>query len=226
MAATTIPASNLEFLAQLRENNDRDWFEANKDWYQREHKTVKEFMKNLQMRLQEHDLVDNMKLFRIYRDVRFSKDKSPYKAYWSCGYHRGTEQLRGGYYISISPEETYVGGGFYDPNRDDLELIRKKIDRDTDTFRAIIEDPTFKKYFGEIQGDQVKTAPRGYTLDNPAIDLLRYKQFIIRRIFTPEETLAPDFIDQVDETYRAMRPFFNHMTDVLTTDMNGVPLYE
>lgn len=92
--------------------------------------------------------------------------------------------------------------------------------------RKIINSKAFKSTFGELKGDQVKTAPQGYKKDDPAIDLLRYKQFLISKEFTDAEVLAPDFCDQVVATFKAMRPFFDYMSYILTTDENGEPLYK
>jgi len=139
---------------------------------------------------------------------------------------RETQKLRGGYYFSFSLGQSIVGGGFYHPNKEDLKLIRDKIAVDDQPLREIIANPSFQKFFGELKGQRVKTAPKGFSKDHPTIDLIRHKQFVVRRIFTAEEVLAENFLDQMTDTYLAIRPFFDYMSEVLTTDMNGAPLYE
>ena len=225
MAITRIPTSTFTFFNELKHNNNRDWFNGNKDRYKEEHQTVKGFISSLVDQMNTHDVIESHKLFRIYRDVRFSKDKTPYKTHWSASFTREGVYRRGGYYLAIGPGNTFVGGGFYNPNKEDLALIRKKIDQEPDQWRKVLEDPDFLKTFGELQGETVKTAPKGYTKDHPAIDLLRYKQMYVFRHFSDEEATSSDFLAQANETFKALRPFFDHMTDVLTTDMNGVPMY-
>ena len=165
-------------------------------------------------------------LFRIYRDVRFSKDKSPYKTYFSGSLKRATEHLRGGYYYHIEPGNSFIGGGFWRPNSADLKRIRQEIAADPDSLRKIIRTKRFKDTFGSLKGDQVKTAPQGYSKDHPAIGLLRYKQYLLIRPFTDVEILDPSFLSKTVKTFKNMRPFFDYMSDVLTTDSNGRPLFD
>ncbi len=224
---TKISKANLDFLKDIKENNNREWFAENKDRYETAHENMKEFANAILVRMQAHDDIERLKLYRIYRDVRFSKDKSPYKYYWWAGLRRATAQLRGGYVFSIEPNgESVVGGGFYSPNKEDLKLIRDKIAVDDEPLRKILANKTFKKYFGTLQGNQLKTAPRGYEKDHPAIDLLRYKQFYVHRSFSDASVLRKDYVDKVVETFLALRPYFDHMSEVLTTDMNGEPMYD
>jgi uncharacterized protein (TIGR02453 family) len=221
-----IKASNLNFLKDLEKNNNRDWFTENKTRYQSEHQEIIEFADALLVKMNEHDVIETpsgkKSLFRIYRDVRFSKDKSPYKTHWAGGFTRATAARRGGYYFHIKPgDQSFIGGGFWAPNKEDLLRIREEIATDSSELREIIADPTFVKMFKKLDGDQLKTAPKGFDKDHPDIDLLRYKQFIFMRNLTDEEVLSPDFIDTLNDTFKAMRPFFDYMSDVLTTDSNG-----
>ena len=170
------------------------------------------------------DNIEKQKLHRIYRDVRFSKDKTPYKPALSGSMSRATKWLRGGYYFHIEPENTFVGGGFWGPNSADLARIRQEIAAYDEPLRAIIADDDFKKYFGSLVGDKVKTAPKGYSKTHPAIDLLRHKQFLVMRKFTDQEALKHNFLTEVVNTFMAMRPFFDYMSEVVTTDENGVPI--
>lgn len=223
---TQIPASSLTFLKDLKKNNNRDWFTENKKHYQAEHEHIISFADALLLKMNEHDVIETptgkKSLFRIYRDVRFSKDKSPYKTNWAGGFTRATKARRGGYYFHIQPDgQSFIGGGFWAPNKEDLLRIREEIATDASELREILADPTFISTFGELQGEQLKTAPKGFPKDHPDIDLLRYKQFIFSKNFSDKEVIAPDFLDRVNDTFKAMRPFFDFMSDVLTTDSNG-----
>ncbi len=218
---TTIEKSTFAFLKKLKENNNRDWFTENKPQFQIEQNKTKEFYKTLMERLKLHDSIDAFKFFRIYRDVRFSKDKTPYKIHFSGSFSRATKRLRGGYYVHISPEGSFLAGGFWEPNKEDLLRIRKEFEMDTSEIRAILRNKTFVKHFGKLQGESLKTAPRGFDKEHEDIDLIRMKQFIVVRNFSEKEVLAPNFLDELDESFKAMRPYFNYMSEILTTDLNG-----
>lgn len=228
---TQLAKHNLTFLEDLKKNNNRDWFQANKPVYEKNHKELIAFADEVLAKLNEHDVIETesgkKSLFRIYRDVRFSKDKSPYKTHWSGGFKRAGKLLRGGYYFHVQPGgNSMVGGGFWGPNKEDLQRIREEIATDASELREILADKTFVDTFGTLDGEQLKRAPKGFNPDHKDIDLLRYKQFIFSRSFTDKEVLAPDFTDKLDHAFQAMRPFFDFMSDVLTTDSNGVPLYD
>ena len=127
--------------------------------------------------------------------------------------------------MQIKPGETLLGGGFWQPEKEDLLRIRKEIELDATEFREILNDSTFKKCFGGIfEGDELKSAPRGFDKDHPDIDLLRKKGFIAVRKFTDKEVLSKDFLNDLDSSFRALRPFFNLFSDVLTTNLNGETL--
>lgn len=218
---TLISKATLDFLKDLKANNDRDWFADHKATFEKEQKIVKKFYESLQNKLKEHDEIEGMKIFRIYRDVRFSKDKTPYKPHFAGDFRRATNKLRGGYYLRIRPGESFLAGGFWEPNKEDLLRIRKEFQMDASEIRAIVNDKIFKQHFGKLQGDSLKTAPRGFDKTQPNLDLINLKQFLVMREFTDEEVLSPNFIDEINSSYKAMRPFFDYMSDVLTTDLNG-----
>lgn len=224
---TSIPASTLDFLKELHQNNDRDWFAKHKPRYQDELVHMKEFAEVLLDEMSKIDHIEKIRVHRIYRDVRFSKNKLPYKSHFGGGLNRATAKLRGGYYFHIQPnDQSFVAGGFWGPNGPDLKRIREEIAIDDQPLRKILANRTFKKFFGELNGEAVKTAPRGFAKDHPAIDLLRLKQFRVRRTFTDEEIQDPKFLKEVVKTYKAMHPFFNYMSEVLTTDSNGISLVD
>ena len=222
----SISVTTLEFLKGLKKNNTREWFNEHKPAFQVEQVKAKEFYNALMEKLNSHDDIEKLKIFRIYRDVRFSKDKTPYKPHFAGNFVRGTKRLRGGYYLRIRPGESFLAGGFWEPNKEDLLRIRKEFEMDASEIREIIEHKIFVKHFGKIQGSSLKTAPRDFDKEHPAIDLIRMKQFIVTREFTDEEVLAPNFLQEIDTSYKAMRPFFNYMSEILTTDLNGVSIID
>jgi len=223
---TIVQQSTFNFLKDIEKNNNREWFTANKPIYVEEQKKLLSFYTALEEKLNEHDTIEKLKMFRIYRDVRFSKNKTPYKTNMSGHFVRATNRLRGGYYLEIRPGASFVAGGFWAPNKEDLLRIRKEFELDGFEIREILKDKNFKDNFGELRGDGVKSAPRGFAKDHENIDLIRKKQFILVRNFTDKEVLSQGFLDQVNDTFVAMRPFLNLMSSILTTDLNGESLFE
>lgn len=210
-----------QFLNELKANNTREWFNAHKPTFTTYQNEVKAFYQEVEDRLAQTDIIERHKVFRIYRDVRFSKDKTPYKSRFAGYFIRGTQELRGGYYLNIEPGNSIAGGGFYGPEADDLKRIRKEFEQDDSEIRAILNEPSFKKLFGSLQGQELKSAPRGFNSEHPAIDLIRKKQFYMIRNFTDKEVQSAEFGDMVLETYQTIRPFFDYMSSVLTTNMDG-----
>lgn len=226
----SISKENLAFLQLLGKNNNRDWFHAHKSEYVKHHENAIAFADSVLEKMNGHDNIETLSgkksLFRIYRDVRFSKDKSPYKTHWGGGLNRATKQLRGGYYFHIQPGgQSFVGGGFWAPNKDDLFRIREEIASDAEELRAIINSKEIQTTFGALYGEQLKTAPKGFDKDHPDIDLLRFKQFVFIKKFSDEEVLQAQFDAVVNETFKKLRPFLDLMSNVLTTDSNGSPLF-
>lgn len=222
----TISKSTLDFLKELNQNNNREWFAENKSTFEAEQKKVKGFFNFVMEQLKVSDLIENMKIFRIYRDVRFSTDKTPFKSHFGGRFTRATNKLRGGYYLHIGSGESFLAGGFWEPNKEDLARIRKEFETDATEIREIVNTPDFKKHFGKLQGEAVKSAPRGFDKNHPNIDLIRLKQFIVTRTFTDDEVLAPNFLKEVTASFVAMRPYLDYMSDVLTTDLNGISLVD
>lgn len=223
---------NFDFLIELEKNNNRDWFTENKPRYEKNHQDIIAFADKLLTEMNQHDTIETpsgkKSLFRIYRDVRFSKDKSPYKTHWSGSFSRATKLLRGGYYFHIQPGgNSFIGGGFWNPNKEDLQRIREDIATDDSEMRSILADKEFVTTFGglSVHSEQLKTAPKGFDKEHPAVDLLRYKQFVVGTNFTDEQVLSEDFYQLANDTFKKMRPFFDYMSEVLTTDSNGTPLF-
>lgn len=223
---TIIPQSGFNFLKKLKKNNNRDWFNANKDIYLKELEHIELFASELLSELNKHDVIETpsgkKSLHRIYRDIRFSKEKTPYKTNWSGSFRREGKQRRGGYYFHIESGNSFIAGGFWGPSPDDLKRIREDIAYDPMPIRKILKNKHFITMFGTLQGEQIKTAPKGFEPNDPAIDLLRYKQFLAIRYFTDKEVLNPDFSKEAAKTFLNMRPFFDYMSEVLSSDTNGI----
>lgn len=221
-----IPASSLEFLKTLKANNNREWFNANKEVFLVEQENIEVFAGALLAELNTQDVIETASgknsLSRIYRDTRFSKEKIPYKHYFNGHFSRAGKHRRGGYYFRIEPGNTIIAGGFQNPNPQDLKRIREEIAADPAALREILLSKTFTETFSNLKGEQVKTAPKGFAADHEAIDLLRYKQFLLVKRFTDKEVLSPDFVKDAAGAYRQMLPFFDYMSDILTSDSNGL----
>lgn len=224
MADTVITKDTLRFLNELKINNNREWFEQNKSEFKSLETVVKRFYNSLMDKMKEHDEIEKLKMFRIYRDVRFSKDKTPYKSHFAGSFSRAGAKLRGGYYLQIRPGGSFIAAGFWEPNKEDLLRIRKELELDATALRELINKPSFKNTWGELVGDEVKTAPKGFSKDDPNIDLIRKKAFIFVRNFTDKEVLNKDFIVEVNKSFKEIRPYFNLMSEILTTNLNGESL--
>ncbi len=226
MEHPVITTASLDFLKKLQKNNNRDWFTENKATFKTHENTIKTFYNALLEKLNQHDEIEKMKMFRIYRDVRFSKDKTPYKTHFAGSFSRAGASRRGGYYLRVKPGETFIATGFWEPNKEDLFRIRKEFELDADEFRNTISSPVFKSIWGELQGEGVKTAPKGFDKEHPNIDLIKRKQFIFIRNFADKEVLSSTFLDEVNHSFRAIRPYFDLMSSILTTNLNGESLID
>ena len=216
----------MDFLTLLAENNNREWFAENKQKFQEIENIARTFFNEMGTELQKRDSIEGVQVYRIYRDVRFSKDKSPYKKYLGAWYSRTKPFYRGSYYLHLEPGNSFIEGGFWNPNADDLKRIRKEFELDDSEIRTIIRTPNFVKYFNGIDGEELKSAPKDFDKAHKAIDLIRKKQFLIVRRFTDTEILDKDFKKEVLKTFTAMRPYFDYMSDVLTTNLNGESIIE
>lgn len=210
------------FLNQLQENNHRDWFNDHKNTFKKLEKSFKQNVEELLVKMRVHDDIEASKVFRIYRDVRFSKNKQPYKTHFSAAFMRRKPHLRGGYYLHLEPDnKSFLGVGFWDPNAEDLLRIRKELEMDAEEFKSVINQSELKRVWGNLEGESLKTAPRDFDKNHPDIGLIRMKQFIFTKYFSDDEVFQDNFLEQVDNSFKAIRPFFDLMSDVLTTNLNG-----
>ena len=210
-----IAQSTFDFLKELRRNNNRDWFKKNKGRYEEAKLQMESFVDDLIKEVSKFDPsiahhTGKSCLFRIYRDVRFSKDKSPYKTHFGAhitGAAKKSEiHSRAGYYLHIGPGESMLAGGAYVPQGAWLKGIRQEIATNPKAFKKIIQSASFKKYFGSIEGEQLKTAPKGYPKDHPEIELLRYKSFLATHHCRDEEVTSKGFLKHCGKVYKALFP--------------------
>ena len=227
MSRPVITKEVIPFLNRLKKNNNREWFTEHKKEFKSIETDVKEFYNSLMEGMKAHDEIEKLKMFRIYRDVRFSKDKTPYQPHFAGSFSRSGARLRGGYYLRIRPGgESFMACGFWQPEKEDLLRIRKELELDVTEFNKIMNNKTFKNAWGELKGEELKTAPKGFDKEHPNIDLIRKKAYIFTHEFSDKEVVASGFFDDVSTRFKAIRPFFNLMSDILTTDLNGESLLD
>lgn len=210
----------LDFIKKLEKNNNREWFVENKKSFEEAKEVAAGLFNAVYNELKPADHLEPLKIYRIYRDVRFSADKTPYKNHISMYMGRLQPDYRGGYYLHIEPGKSFIGVGFFDPNKEDLLRIRKEIELD-DELETILNSKDIKTTFGTLEGDEVKTAPKGFDKTHERIALLKKKQFLLIHKFTDKEVLSPDFYKEAAKVFKKSRPFVDYMTDVLLTNLNG-----
>lgn len=211
-----------DFLSNLDKNNNREWFDKNRDTYK---KTQQQFLQITEILINEIRAFDSTVpfqdpkkcVFRIFRDVRFSNDKRPYKSNYGTFIARdGRKGGNPGYYFHIQPGASFMGGGIYMPESDKLRAIRTAIYENTTDFLEILEDPEFKARFELFGDDKLKTAPKGFPKDFEHIELLRYKSYAPFRNISDAELFSPDIIDNMVDNFRHLalfNQFLNHAID-------------
>jgi uncharacterized protein (TIGR02453 family) len=220
-----IPISTLTFLENLQANNNREWFYANKKSYDAVKSNFEESIQELIHSIGEFENMTGVQVkncnYRIARDVRFSKNKDPYKNWLSASFSEGGRKSgRMDFYLHVQPNnESFLGGGMYSPEGDQLAKLRQEIDYNAQQLKSIIFEPNFVKTFGEMEGESVKSSPKGYDKDHPEIELLRQKQMFFWHKFTDEEVCSPDFVKKVTETCRTLKPFLDFLNVVFFEDV-------
>lgn len=219
-----INQTTLDFLTNLQQNNNRDWFLNNKDRYDAVRENVLDFTNAVIKELSKIDPyveagTDAKKcVMRIYRDIRFSKDKTPYKSYF--GIHKlSSGKYAGGigYYLHIEPGHSFIGGGYWMPEGDHLKVIRQEIDYNAADLKAIIDQPAFKKLFGDFRKqEQLKTIPNGYEADNENIDLLKLKSFAAVHKLTDAALKQKDIAESIVKVFATLHPLLIFMNNAIT----------
>ncbi|WP_119792899.1 DUF2461 domain-containing protein [Flavobacterium anhuiense] len=217
---------SLQFLDDLKKNNNREWFQDNKKRYEvfkkDYHQLVSDFldiMKPLDPSLELLEIKDCT--FRINRDIRFSKDKSPYKSHlgvWMSAGAKGAN--RSGYYVHIEKGGSFIAGGFYSPDAEELKKVRKEIAFFYDDLQEILNDKNFKKEFGSLdvnENNSLKSMPRGYEKDHPAIEFLKLKNFTASQTYDISEVTKKDFVKKMSEKLIALKPLNDFINRALDT---------
>ena len=206
-----------DFLRRLRQNNNHEWFESHRPEYDQARMLFEEFIQGLIQRFDSIEPLGDLEakdaIFRINNNLRFARDMPPYKNHFSAVLAPGGKHsLRLPYYIHIMPDGgSLIAGGAHMPISADLQAIRSTIASDPGKIRMVIEAPAFRKYFGDISGEKLKTAPRGYAIDDPEIELIRHKQFMVHHLLNDEQVLSPDFADHAIAVFAAMKPFLDYL---------------
>jgi uncharacterized protein (TIGR02453 family) len=209
-----INPETFRFLTELKTNNQREWFQVHKHDYEKAKKNYEEFastlldnLKSFETALQNLDIKHC--LFRIYRDVRFSPNKEPYKTHFGVYFAKngGKNSDLAGYYFHLDPEESFFGGGIYMPQPNYLKKLRKEIFYQIDEFNAILNASDFKKFYDGIEEiEKLKKAPADFPKDFPDIELLKNKHFFTSHYFKPEKALNEDFTAYVSNGFKAVKP--------------------
>lgn len=212
----------MEFLKLLQQNNNREWFEQNKTLYELARKEFIQFIEILIREIQKFDKdIDNVKvkdcLFRIYRDVRFSKDKLPYKTNFGAYIApQGRKSVLAGYYFHVEPSGVFVAGGNYMPEANALHAIRQEIYFHSSDFKKIIHDKTFEKYFPKLdESSKLKKPPKDFSSDFADIDLLKYKNYDVMHQIDESMLYDKNLADYVLETFRIMFPFISFLRNAV-----------
>ena len=219
-----IKSEVLKFLNDLNSNNNRDWFNTNKKRYEDSLEQIKSFTTELVELMNLHDKIENYRIFRIYRDIRFSKNKTPYKNNFGISLVREKPWLRGGYYLHIKPSDSFSAVGFWQPDKNDLFRIRKEIEIDGKEFNDMISSKLIIKNWGNLVGDSLKTNPRGFSKDHEHISILRKKSFLFKKSYSNKEVISKDFLSRLNEDFLDLRSFLDYMSNILTTDLNGISI--
>ena len=198
----------IRFLQDLSENNNREWFQENKTRYDESRKKALFLTEVVINEIRKFDaeipLLDPKDcLFRIFRDVRFSHDKRPYKTnFGSFMAKGGRKSVYAGYYFHIDPAGSFAGGGIYMPAAEPLKAIREYMAENGEEFLSLTNHKNFKKAYPEMMDDKLKTAPKGFSPDHEFIDLLRYKSYAFMRQFTQTEVLNDNYIAKLVESFQ------------------------
>jgi uncharacterized protein (TIGR02453 family) len=210
--------SILTFLRQLQQNNEKAWMDAHRDDYQDARASFVDLITYLLRGLEVDDegmrgLDPKRCIFRLNRDIRFSKDKSPYKTNFGAALSEGGRKSgNAAYYLHLQPhDESFIGGGIYQPPREVLAKVRQEIDYNASELRTIASSLDFKETFGEIQGDALKRAPKGYDPDHPNIELLKLKDYIVLRKLTDQEVTDAQFNERALAIFKTMTPFVHYL---------------
>lgn len=215
----------LQFLENISQNNNREWFHSNKKNYEKVKVEFETFCQEIldNLTIFQEDLANTTAkscILRINRDIRFSLDKSPYKKYLGAGFGPGGKSSgKVDFYLQIEPNNTFLGGGMWSPTSQQLAKFRQEIDYTPNTIKGIIEEETFKNYFNEIHGEKVKKMPKGYSIDHPDIELLKYKQLFFVHRYSDKEVISKDFAQELIKGCKTLKPYLDYVNKIYFDDI-------
>lgn len=214
--------STFTFLKILKKNNNKEWFDKNKDKYLAAKDNVSDVVESILTELVKFEkkfagLTPKDCIFRIYRDVRFAKDKIPYKTNMGASINVGGKKAQNaGYYLHIEPGGSFLAGGVWMPPGDQLKKIRQEIDYNGKNLKKILAEKNFKKYFGSLSPEyKLKTTPKGYDKDHPDIELLRFNSFIVWHKYSDAQVGKKTFTKEIAKGARIMKPFLDFLNEGL-----------
>jgi uncharacterized protein (TIGR02453 family) len=226
------PAAAIDFFRSLDRNNNREWFQPRKQAFEEQVKQpMRALVESLNVALMgfapEFVTEPEKAIYRIYRDTRFSKDKTPYKTHIAASFRRlGPGHSDAGYYFALSHKEVAIGGGIYMPEPPALLAIRNHIAGRHDELRRILRARPVRGLLGELQGEQLSRVPKGFACDHPAADLLRFKRFILYVELSPDLATTPALYTEILKRFRAMTPFLGFLTTPLKATRKKVDARE
>ncbi len=210
----------LSFLSTLKDNNNKEWFDQHRPEWEAIKKDFNKFIADLILEISKFDKsIEGLQakdcIFRINKDVRFSKDKSPYKTNIGAIINKGGKKSNfAGYYIHIEPQASMIAGGIYMPDAPLLKSIRQEIDYNFESFEKVLNHKLYKKYFEKMSGDKLVSVPKGYDESNPSIGYLKHKSFLsIYNISTKEIE-----IKHIVEVCKAMKPFNDFLNQAVISN--------
>ena len=213
-----ISAATLQFLKALEKNNNRDWFLENKNKYDLAKSNYLNFVEEVLNGILKFDsslaeLNPKQCVFRINRDVRFSKNKAPYKTNFGASFSKGAKKIdTAGYYFHLEPGACFIGGGLWMPQAPDLQKLRQEIDYCFKEFNGILQHKEFKKTFQGLSTDaKLARPPKGYDIDNPAIELLKLKSFTAITPLSDKEVLDPAIVKRTLSIFKTIAPLVHFL---------------
>ncbi|MBI3764099.1 MAG: DUF2461 domain-containing protein [Chloroflexi bacterium] len=211
----------LAFLGDLERNNNKAWFDKNRARYEEARGRYEDFIQALIVEIGAFENLTGVTpkdcIFRINRDIRFSKDKSPYKTHMAAAIAPGGRKSSHlGYYLHVGPRnQSMLGGGVHMPEPDQLAKWREAVDRDAARLKKILGNKDFIRYYGALEGERLKTAPKGFPPEHPEIGLLRLKQFAAMHALTDKVVLSPDVVTNAVKAFKALKPFLDYLNSIL-----------
>jgi uncharacterized protein (TIGR02453 family) len=215
--------NTIAFLKELKQNNNKPWFDTNRPKYENAKEDFAQLITEIILATGKFDsgigaLTSKDCTFRLNRDIRFSKDKTPYKTNLGAGFNAGGKSaINAGYYLHIQPGNSFVGGGFWMPAADVLSKIRQEVDYNFADFKKIIGNKSFKNNFieGLEKGNSLVRPPKGYTEDNPAIEYLKLKSFVVTKPLKDADIISPSLVKDVAAIFKSMQPFLQFLNDAI-----------